>query len=371
MGKRISQAKRQRQRLKDFRDYDLYGRELVILAVGSICVDSKRFQYKIIKAGKSSLDGITPIGQDGSVGSLDGIAAWNFAAEGVLDVWRDPADNRCYVVNGHNRLAKARELGIKNLPCKLLPAATDKDARELGAIANIAAGCGTALDAARFFRDGRWDKQRCKRYGIRLSQSVASNGLAIAKLCQELFDQALSGRLSEKRAAIIGHSGLNESQQLAIVDAIRDREALGHSVNDDQIRELVSLAKIAADHTMPQDADQFTLFESDHVQQSLIFETAMVQAEIRALLASSKRIYRTAVKGATTLESSGVATVNADLGANLADRAQSALGIFDREKLLAGPISQAIKCAAVAIAEGHDKAPTVATAYNTVIGLLG
>lgn len=95
------------------------------------------------------------------------------------------------------------------------------------------------------------------------------------------------------------------------------------------------------------------------------------QSEIRALLTSSKRIYRTAVKGATTLESSGVATVDADLGANLAARAQTALGIFDREKLLAGPISQAIKGAAVAIAQGADKAPTIATAYNTVIGLLG
>lgn len=354
MGKRISQAKRQRQRLKEFRSYDLYGRTLIVLAVKDICVDSKRFQYKIAAR------------HDGSVGSLAGVSAWNFAAEGVLDVWLDPQDGLYYVVNGHNRLARAKDLGIQNLPCKLLPASSDREARELGAIANIASGCGTALDAARFFRDGQWDKQRCKRYGIRLSQTVASNGLAIAKLCQELFDQALSGRLSEKRAAIIGHAGLSEAQQLALIAAIRDREASGHDVSDDQLRELASLAKIAASHT----TEQTSLFGTETLTHSLIFETAMVQSEIRSLLASSKRIYRTAVRGAVTLESSGVATVDADLGASLADRAQSALAVFDREKLLAGPISQAIKQAAVAIAQGNDKAPTIATAYDAVINLL-
>lgn len=354
MGKRISQAKRQRKRLKEFREYDLYGRELVVLAVGSICVDSARFQYKIAAR------------QDGSVGSLAGISAWNFAAEGVLEVWLDPQDGLYYVVNGHNRLARAKDLGIQNLPCKLLPASTDREARELGAIANIASGCGTALDAASFFRDGRWDKQRCKRYGIRLSQTVASNGLAISKLCTELFNQALSGRLSEKRAAIIGHAGLSEAQQLALIAAIRDREALGHDVNDDQIRELASLAKIAASHT----TEQTSLLGTETLTHSLIFETALVQSEIRSLLASSKRIYRTAVRGSKTLEASGVGRIDTKLGDTLADQAQTALGRFDQQKLLRGPVASAIQIAARAIASGSEKTAAIHTAYQSVIEAL-
>ena len=354
MPKRISQGKRQRQRLKAFQDYDACGRELAVLPVQALCIDPQRFQYKL-RAGR-----------DGSVNSLATVAAWSFAAESVLDVWRDPCDGRVYVVNGHNRLARAKQLGVKNLPCKFLNAVFWQQARELGAIANIAAGCGTSLDAARFFRDGNWDRARLKRYGIRLSQSVAADGWAIARLCPELFDRALSGTITEKRAAIIGSAGLNPSQQIALASAIDSREAAGKFCTDDQVRELAALAKVSASETV----EQTTLFGFESFERSLIFETAEVQAAIRAQLSGDRRLYRAAVRGADTLESASVATVDRSAGESLADRAKTALERFNAEKLLAGPIAQAVQQAAEQIAAGQPKTRAIAQAYEAVLMLL-
>lgn len=353
MSKRKSQGKRKRKQVRDFKNYDLNGRELAVISLNDLHVDPERFQYKL-RAGR-----------DGSVNSLAGISAWSFAAESVLDVWRD-LDGKIYVVNGHNRLARAKQLGLKNLPCKFLNAVFWQQARELGAIANIAAGCGSALDAARFFRDGHWDRNRLKRYGIRLSQSVAADGWAIARLCPELFDRALSGTLSEKRAAIIGSAGLNPSQQIALATAIDSRESTGKFCTDDQVRELAALAKVSATETV----EQQTLFGFESFERSLIFETAEVQAAIRSQLSGDRRLYRAAVRGADTLESASVATVDRSIGESLADRAKAALERFNAEKLLAGPIAQAVQRAAEQIAAGQPKTSAIAQAYEAVLELL-
>jgi hypothetical protein len=139
---------------------------------------------------------------------------------------------------------------------KYLIAATSDAAKEQGAIANIAAGCGTALDAAQFFRAGRWDKARCKRYGIRLGQSVARDGLSIARLCDGLFYQALNGVLPLDRAAAIGAAGLAASEQIALARAIADREDRGQPVGVEVVREMAALSRVAA----RQEFEQATLF---------------------------------------------------------------------------------------------------------------
>lgn len=354
MGKRKSQGSRQRAKTREARRYDLYGRQLLILPVGSIRVDPGRFQYKI-RADKS-----------GSVGSLSGISAWSFAAEGVLDVWLDPQDKNYYVVNGHNRLARAAELGIVNLACKVLPASTAKEARALGAIANIASGNGSALDAARFFRDGQWDKNRCKRYGISLAGAVARDGLAISKLCLELFNRCLSGGLSEKRAAILGNAGLTEGQQLSLYQTLVDRDRQGSGVSDAALIELCQLAKVSED----QHYTELTLFGTESFTRALLVETAIVQSEIRARLARDKRIYRAAIVGKETLESSGVGTIDAARGEDLARATVDALGRFDAEKVNKGPIATMIGIAARALSEGLAKDRAIATAYAGIIEYL-
>ena len=349
----MSQGKRQRQRRREFlRNQD---RRLVNMLIADLRVDPARFQYKLSACSAT-----------GSVNSLALVSHWSYAAEGVLDVWLDPVDGQTYVVNGHNRLHRAKELGIKTIGVKYLPARSATEAREQGAIANIAAGCGTALDAARFFRDGRWDRQRCNRHGIRLAGSIASDGLAIAKLCPELFDRALSGMLPEKRAAILGAAGLAEDQQIALATAISDRESKGKDCSDGVIRELVAIAKVSATIDT---VEQTTLFGLETFSRSLIFETAEVQAAIVARLAADKRLYRAAIRGADTLEDSKVASVDREAGQTLADRARAMIDHFRIHKVSA-PIAGIIQGAARAIGDGDSKAAAIESAYMAIVDYL-
>lgn len=324
------------------------------MLIADLRVDPARFQYKLSACSAT-----------GSVNSLASVKHWSYAAEGVLDVWLDPVDGQTYVVNGHNRLHRAKELGIKTIGVKYLPARSATEAREQGAIANIAAGCGTALDAARFFRDGRWDRQRCNRHGIRLAGSIASDGLAIAKLCPELFDRALSGLLPEKRAAILGAAGLAEDQQIALATAIADRESKGKDCSDAVIRELVAISKVSASI----DVEQTTLFGLETFSRLLIFETAEVQAAIVARLAADKRLYRAAIRGADTLEDSRVASVDREAGQTLADRARAMIDHFRIYKT-STPIAGLIQEAARAIGDGDSKAAAIESAYVAIVDYL-
>jgi hypothetical protein len=351
----MSQGKRQRQARKRLRDYDLSGRRLAVLSVNDLHTDAERFQYKINPSN------------DGAVGSLAGVAVWSPASEGILDVWECPIRRKIFVVNGHNRLWLAKRLGIRNLPCKFLPAETSSQAREMGAIANIAAGCGSVLDAAKFFRDGHWDKERCRRHGIKLSGPIARDGLAIARLCPELFNWALSGTLAIDRAAILGAAKLSEPQQISIATALDRRDRDGQETTPGQLRELMALHRIAATATVT----QTNLFGTIAHDKTLIFETAFLHSEIKARLGSDRRLYRAAARGADTLESAHVGTVDRDLAETHARQQLAFMDAFNRRKLEVGPVSEAIAHAAQSLAQGGNRRAILDRAYSTVLSALG
>jgi hypothetical protein len=105
-----------------------------------------------------------------------------------LLVWEDPATGKTFVVNGHNRLAKALELGIPTVPVKRLLASTPEQARALGAMDNIASGGGTPWDAAKFFRDaGILDMDQAGKAGLPLNSGHAEKGLQLAALPDSIF----------------------------------------------------------------------------------------------------------------------------------------------------------------------------------------
>ncbi|NEP40019.1 MAG: hypothetical protein F6K35_12555, partial [Okeania sp. SIO2H7] len=149
-------------------------------------VEPKRFQFKILGS----------LTKDGNVGSLSGVKTWDTNLAGILLVWEDPKNSSIYVVNGHNRLAKARELGIKTLTCRFIQAGTAKEARSIGAIANIAEGQGTAIDVAKFLRDTNLSSLDLKAKGIGIRNSLARDGLALSKLSPNLFSKLINGNLA-------------------------------------------------------------------------------------------------------------------------------------------------------------------------------
>ena len=121
------------------------GGELAPGAVGSVPTGDlhlapKRFQYKL------------DVDASGVTNLLKG-QKWNPDLAGVVSVWRDPADGKLYVVNGHHRAQLAKENRVPRLNVLHIPAATAEEARATAALQNIAEGRGTVIDAAKFFRD--------------------------------------------------------------------------------------------------------------------------------------------------------------------------------------------------------------------------
>jgi hypothetical protein len=107
-----------------------------------IKADPVRFQYKRDTGGAAG------VGDE-----LKGIKKYDPELGGVLSVWRDPEDGQTYVVNGHHRLDLAMRAGAPSVAVRYLGAETASQARLKGAMINIAEGRGTAIDAAKIFRD--------------------------------------------------------------------------------------------------------------------------------------------------------------------------------------------------------------------------
>ena len=196
-----------------------------------IGVDPVRFQFK---------DNVNAQGQQkGS--SLEGVDRWNTDAEGAIQVWNDPADGMTYVVNGHNRVAKAKELGIPSLRGEELLAQTPEQARAQGAISNIASGGGTAFDAAKVIRElGIQDAAGLEAAGIPLQSGLGTQGLALSKLPDNLFQQAVNGELPMGRALALGGSGLDAEGMTRVVQMTQGRD-----MTDRTFAELTQMASTA------------------------------------------------------------------------------------------------------------------------------
>ena len=120
--------------------------------------------------------------------SLEGVEKWNNDLEGVVQVWEDPQDGFTYVVIGHNRLAKAKELGIPSVKVEFLDAPAAATARKQGALTNIAQGGGTLFDAASFLKESEiTSPEQLTDIGIPLKSGTASKGLALSKLPANIY----------------------------------------------------------------------------------------------------------------------------------------------------------------------------------------
>jgi hypothetical protein len=330
----MSQGKRRRSQQRQYLRL-IKERPIATIKTEHLKIDAARFQYKLNARN------------DGESGSLSHVSAWNFSSEGILDVWLDPRDLQTYIVNGHNRHALATRLGVASLPCKYLLSKTWQDARRDGAISNISQGCGTALDAARFFRDKRMSRATIKKYGISLASNLVKHGHAIAQLCDRLFAIALSGGLTEDVAACIGDAGLTEDEQISIYRVVSDRDISDLGL----IRELCQSIKITARETVT----ELTLFGSETFDDCLIFETATIQNYVRSKLAKDRRALVSATRSRDTLESAG-STIAVDTSIQHADRLDDVLTYFDREKLVAGDLSREIAIAAKSLRSGESLA---------------
>jgi len=316
-------------------------------------VDPKRFQYKVVQTNTST----------GEVGSLSGVRRYDPNLGGLIQVWKDPSDGKTYVVNGHNRLALAKRLGADQVAVRYLDVPDAKTARAVGALTNIAEGRGTAVDAAKFFRDSGLSKSDLDRKGIPMREKVATDGLALANLDDSIFRQVLDDKISVDRATRIGCCLEKPEDQRKLMEMIAKKESKGRKaqMTNEAITELVDIIKSSSSKS----EQQFDLFGASTVTQSLAMEKAELQAKIKRRLSRDKKLFGIVgkSKAAKQLAEAGN-VIDVDRSQEVSQEAGVALSIFDQLKNQSGPLSKLLNEAAERISNGESPQKVEAEIYD-------
>lgn len=292
--------------------------------------------------------------------SLGGVERWDPNAEGVLEVFSDPRDGKTKVVNGHNRLALAKRLGIPSLRVEEVNATTPAGARAAGAISNISAGNGTPFDAAKFIRStGLTDQAQLQAAGVPLDKGWGRQGLALSKLPQDIFQDAVNGEQRLGRFVALGESGLDEPGMRGAYQVLKQRPKM----TEDTFREVLDQAKQQGN--VVASSAQGGLF-GDEVLNPMLQRAELV-ADVRSGLAKDRRLFGFATRNADALSEAGATTIDtAAAGQRVAD-AQQALGLFDTLKNQSGPVGELLSQGAERIAQG-ESASIVARQVQREIG---
>lgn len=312
--------------------------------------DPKRFQYKL------------NVNEKGVTNLLAG-QKFNQDLAGVVSVWRDPEDEKLYVVNGHHRAQLAKEAGQNELLVRNLDVATASEARAIGALQNIAEGRGTAIDAAKFFRDRGISPADLSKHGISLGEAKAAGGLALSKLDKSLFERVATGKMTEGRGVAIGQATDDVAQQEAIVKLLDKREAKGKNITDAMVAELARFVASSGNRTI----EQGGLFGANQQIHSLALEKAEISAHIKGQIAKERRVF-----GSVATEDKAAALgqvkgqqIKAEGNRKISEAAAQAEEAYNKLSSHAGPVNDALDKAARELASGYHKPEDVkARAYR-------
>jgi len=308
-----------------------------IMGTEHIHFDPDRFQYKL---GAQGAHGVTD--------ALGDVTEWNPKLAGIVSVWRDPADGKTYVVNGHHRLHLAKRLGVDRVKVQYLDSPDAVHARSEGALMNIAEGRGTALDAAKFFRDRGMTIEGMKAHGVSLKEHTAKQGLAMSHLSDPIFKRVVAGDLSTNRAAIIGAAGLSHDEQGDLMRTLDKGKY--RNVTDGTVRNLAGMFKVAGSVKVKEK----TLFGDDEHAESLGVHRATLEDKIKRKLTEDHKLFGlvSKSKSAQALAERADASVDTDKAGAVAQEARTLHHFFDHLKQYGG-LSRSLNEGAERLHSGH------------------
>lgn len=291
-------------------------------------VDPARMQFKL------DTDAVT-----GVTAELKSVRTWNPDFAGVVSVWKDPADGKTYVVNGHHRRELAGRLGVPELAVRYVRADTAKEARAVGALVNIAEGRGTAVDAAKFLRDTGIDPADLEAKGVSLHGRLAEDAGALRSLSDRTFDRLARGDLDVPKALAVARNLTDPAKQDQLFKLLDAREEKG---KDLPLRVVEEMAREMADTPTTTRTDS-TLFGDIESEESLFVPRNELKAAVRADLARETNDFA-AVASARRAGRVGAAgnVLNVTANKELADAAGQAARTFDLLANRRGPISDAL-----------------------------
>ena len=312
------------------------------LHANDIAADPSRFQYKV-----------SGVGSKGVTKQLADVKRFNPMFGGQVMVWRDPADGKTYVINGHHRLELAQrsphyEDEATGLDWKgqmqsfYIPAKTAAQARAMGALANMAAGHGTATDAAKFMRDTGLGVDSLKEQGISLKGRLAADAVALKDLSNRSFEDMTQGRLPESRAVAVAKHLKDPEKQDALLRKLASREAAGRPVSDDAAEQAAKEVSLAGS-TQERGGGLF----GDMGEHTLELERGEIKSAIRKAIASERNTFKavSSAKRAGRLSESGN-VLDVEGNRQRAEQADETLGMFDTLANSKSEVSKEIQQAA-------------------------
>lgn len=320
-------------------------------------LDPKRFQYK---TGTSSRGVKEPL-----KGKYDPNRG------GIVLAWRDPANGRSYVVNGHHRVDLAQRAGAPDVAVRYLDAPDAASARALGALTNISEGSGSAVDAAKWFRDTGNNLAALEKQGVALGTRIARDGEALSKLNDDLFNRVATGQLPEARGIVIGASGLDHEGQAALAKLISRQEAKGRRLSEGVVRELAEDIRANAQTVdVTGTGQQRSIFDDilgDRKLANTAVERAGLRDWLRTQLSKDRRLFGFVSKEdrARRLAEGGSA-IDVDQSKAIAKDAGELEQAFGKLVNAKGPVADALNVAAARLAKGEKPDAVRADLYKAV-----
>lgn len=316
-------------------------RDIYTVPTSSLKVDPKRFQYKV-----------KDIGEDGVTGELKGVSKWNPELAGSLLVWRDPADGQDYVINGHHRHELASRLKAEHVNARYIDAPNAKKARARGALANIAEGRGSAIDAAKYLRDSGQTLDHLREAGISMSGKLASDAVTLTDLNDKAFQKVAEGRLDETTALAVA----KHLKDPALQDLLfKKLAALEDEGKDWSTREIETAARKMANAGKVTQTG-FDLFGAFEDEKSTFDQEVELEAYANRMLKQEADDYRAVANKRRADRVSDAENVLAiDENAKRADSAEQAVDDFNRKVHLRGPVNAVIQKHAADLLEAKTK----------------
>jgi hypothetical protein len=329
--------------------------QVATIETSSVAAAPKTFQYKA--------EGQTATGRSGSLAEEN---VYDPRYGGVISVWRDTqgelgAPGQVYVVNGHNRLELANRSGFPVINVQYIDAPTAADARMTGALQNIKDDKGTAIDAAKIFRDTGMSVEDLRLQNVNLNGKLASEGVALSRLPQWLFDKTAVGDLPTAKSVALGSAdGIDD----AIISDVA-KQAIAGKWSAEKIVQAMQEAKFAGTTagggggTIPGLEE---MFKTTNVVDLIDIRTAayrQLSVEMRALAAASQ------AKNTSYLEAAGNA-INVEGSQAARKMAAEAVAVFNRVTAYEGPVRTILNelAAQMPTGKGRDKAATNLVQFN-------
>ena len=329
--------------------------QVATVDTSSVAYAPKTFQYKA--------EGQTATGRSGSLADEN---VYDPRYGGVISVWRDNqgelgVPGQVYVVNGHNRLELANRSGFPVINVQYIDAPTAADARMTGALQNIKDDKGTAIDAAKIFRDTGMSVEDLRLQNVNLNGKLASEGVALGRLPQWLFDKTAVGDLPTAKAVALG--SVADVDDAIISDVAK--QAIAGKWSAEKIVQAMQEAKFAGT-SAGGDGGVLpgfeAMFKTTNVVDLIDIRTAayrQLSVEMRALAAASQ------AKNTSYLEAAGNA-INVEGSQAARKMAAEAVAVFNRVTAYEGPVRTILNelAAQMPTGKGRDKAATNLVQFN-------